>query len=315
MLQTSLPLGNIVGETVKVKPVYARHETFHPRFGWLKKGFDLAKQDPDIFLSEDAPVRLGVGKNMVRSIRYWCNAFKVLEERNSRSDVPSEFGEKLLGNQGWDPFLEDPASLWLLHWNLLKPTCHAAAWYFTFNVFRAVEFTLDDLSKGLRDYTNQEGKNIAESSLKKDVTCILRMYVEQEGKTGPIEDSIDSPFTELGILHTAGESKRYTFRIGAKANLPAEIVAAACLDYAAQITHGAKTIAISRLLYDPGSPGMVFKLSESALCDAIEQVGRQSNLIALSESAGLIQVSFKDDPKELSDDILNQYYSTLRRRG
>jgi len=22
--------------------VFARHETFHPRFGWLKKGFDRA---------------------------------------------------------------------------------------------------------------------------------------------------------------------------------------------------------------------------------------------------------------------------------
>lgn len=50
------------------------------------------------FLQEDAPVRLGVGKNMANSIRYWCNAFKVLEE-----DSPSNFGDCLLGNDGWDP--------------------------------------------------------------------------------------------------------------------------------------------------------------------------------------------------------------------
>ena len=90
--------------------VFARHETFHPRFGWLKKGFDKASQDSGIFLREDAPVLLGVGKNMVRAIRYWCSAFKVLE-----NDSPTDFGTKLLGAGGWDEYLEDPASLWLLH--------------------------------------------------------------------------------------------------------------------------------------------------------------------------------------------------------
>jgi hypothetical protein len=71
--QISLSLDYPETSAAKVNPVFARHETFHPRFGWLKKGFDLAKQDPDIFLREDAPVRLGVGKNMVSAIRYWCN--------------------------------------------------------------------------------------------------------------------------------------------------------------------------------------------------------------------------------------------------
>lgn len=95
---------------VKSQPVFARHETFHPRFGWLTKGFDHAAADPKVFGRDDAPVRLGVGKNMVRSIRYWCHAFKLLA-----ADQPTEFGKQLLGEQGWDTYLEDPASLWLLH--------------------------------------------------------------------------------------------------------------------------------------------------------------------------------------------------------
>ncbi len=112
----------------QLKPIFARHETFHPRFGWLKKGFDRARNNSRIFLAEDAPVLLGVGKNMVRSIRYWCEAFKLLED-----DQPTIFGEALLGDQGWDAYLEDPASLWLLHWKLLETPCLASAWWFTFN--------------------------------------------------------------------------------------------------------------------------------------------------------------------------------------
>lgn len=140
-----------------VLPFFSRHETFHPRFGWLKKGFDKAKNDSEIFRKKEAPVILGVGKNMVRAIRYWCNAFKILVEvarskKRIRYCVPTEFGKKLLSDQGWDPYLEDPASLWLLHWNLLKPPCYAASWYFAFNEFRQREFTADSLLIDLEEY-------------------------------------------------------------------------------------------------------------------------------------------------------------------
>ncbi len=95
----NLSLVNSPNSVTQVNPVWARHETFHPRFGWLKKGFDWAEKDSGIFVQPDAPVRLGVGKNMVRSIRYWCKTFKVLEE-----DRPTDFGRQLFSNSGWDSF-------------------------------------------------------------------------------------------------------------------------------------------------------------------------------------------------------------------
>lgn len=287
-----------------VTPIFARHETFHLRYGWLKKGFDLATQDLGIFNADNAPLRLGVGKNMVRSIRYWCHAFKVLE-----NDQPTPFGNQLLSDQGYDPYLENPASLWLLHWYLLKPTCQAAAWYYTFNLFRGGEFYEQDLTQGLKSYQENLGKITADSSLNKDISCILRMYVQQTLSKGLIEDSIDCPFSQLGLIHTAGEAKRYTFRIGAKTTLPADIIVATCLEYSSFDHSGAKTLNISRLLYDVGSPGRVFKLTEEALCSAIEKVARDNPKITLSDSAGLIQLSFQaDDPLQLAKEILDRYY-------
>ena len=301
----NLSLVNSFDSVTQVNPVWARHETFHPRFGWLKKGFDWAEKDSGIFQSEDAPVRLGVGKNMVRSIRYWCKTFKVLEE-----DRPSDFGKQLFGDNGWDSFLEDPASLWLLHWNLLKPTCEAAAWYFTFFVLRKAEFTASELLTELSEWQNTLDKQVVESSLKKDISCILRMYGSVESKTSFMEDSIDCPFQQLGIIQNAGNNKRYTFKTGAKANLPASVIVATCLEYASWTSQSAKTIAISRLLYDIGSPGMAFKLSENVLCDAIEKVARSNNSLNLSDSAGLIQFSYFCDPKQLAEDILDKYYQS-----
>jgi hypothetical protein len=298
--QIVLDLGKIDAR----KPiVFARHETFHPRFGWLKKGFDRATQDPEIFLREDAPVRLGVGKNMVRSIRYWCAAFKLLE-----NDRPTSFGEQLLGVKGWDPYLEDPASLWLLHWKLLEHPCQATAWDFIFNEFRLVEFTVEDLFYQLCDYRDRVASRIVESSLRKDISCLLRMYVQQPSKAAASEDSLDCPFTELGLIHTAGDSRHYTFRVGAKRSLPAEVTLYTCLQHAKRTAETARTIPIANLLYDRGSPGLVFKLTESAVCEAIERVARRWKTINLTDAAGKLQFVFEDEPITLAEDILNGYY-------
>jgi len=42
--------------------IFARHETFYPRYGWLKKGFEAVHANSNIFLEEDAHIQLGVGK-------------------------------------------------------------------------------------------------------------------------------------------------------------------------------------------------------------------------------------------------------------
>lgn len=283
--------------------IFARHETFHPRFGWLKKGFDCAKEDEKIFLAEDATVRLGVGKNMVKSIRHWCSAFKILE-----NDRPTEFAQQLLAEDGWDTYLEDPASLWLLHWHYLKAPCLGTAWEVIFNQFREVEFTQENLFNYLVKSRDRQSSKIADSSLRKDVSCLLRMYVEQPSKSWQGEDSLDCPFTELGLIHRVGESKYYTFRIGYKPSLPEAIIVYACLDYAARKESSARTIALANLLYDFGSPGLIFKLTESAICRAIEMVSRQFKMIQITDVAGKLQLAFDDEPQTLGDRILQAYY-------
>lgn len=298
-----------------VSPVFARHETFHPRFGWLKKGFDKAIETPDVFLSEAAPSILGVGKNMVKAIKYWCITFKVLEEIKEQGQgsriVPTSFGQNLLSNKGWDPYLEDPASLWLLHWQLLKHPCQATAWYYVFNVFNKNTFGAEEIRDGLVEFKDSSFLNnrILESSVMKDIACILRMYTDHYGNKGIEEDSIDSPFTELGLIHNYGDSRHYVFNTGSKQNLPPSIIVSACLDYVGTIQESAKTISISRLAYEAGGPGLCFRLSESALADAIESIARHSDEIFIADTAGLIQMSFEGEPKILSRKLLDGYYN------
>ena len=65
-------------------PSFAGHQTFAVRSGWLKKGLD-GLSDPTaggatLFTRDDALVTLGVGKNMVQSIRHWLLVTRMAEE-------------------------------------------------------------------------------------------------------------------------------------------------------------------------------------------------------------------------------------------
>ncbi len=302
-----------MGQEAAVKPVFARHETFHPRFGWLKKGFDKTNEENSVFSKESAPVVLGVGKNMVKAIKYWCVAFKVVDESKDNGKYihrPSIFAEKLLQDGGLDPFLENPSSLWLLHWNLFKAPCYAPTWYFTFNEFNKIDFSADDLLFSLKEYKSLQfpKSKIVDSSLKKDVNCLLRMYVERIDHKNLKEDSLDCPFTDLGIINAYTDSKRFTFNFGSKPSLPPEIIVSACLEFAGSFQDDARTISISRLLYDAGSPGQAFKLTESSLSEAIETVSRKAKGIYMTDTAGMIQVAYDSAPSDLSDRILDSHF-------
>ena len=87
---------------------FSGHQTFVVRYGWLEKGYRFVS-DGKSFGSPDAIVDLGVGKNMVSSIRYWIDVCGIV----NGSD-PSELGQRLLDvKSGWDPYLEDNNSITL----------------------------------------------------------------------------------------------------------------------------------------------------------------------------------------------------------
>jgi len=295
--------------------IFARHETFHPRYGWIKKGFDAAIGDPRAFVQDDAHVRLGVGKNMVRSIRYWCHAFKVLQDDpdapgRQRESIPTEFGQYLLGKHGIDPYLEDLGSLWLLHWHLLKSPSAATAWHYTFFANGKPDFSSAELTSQLADYVAAEHPTAraAKSSLKKDATCILRMYGEMPTGNGVSEESIQCPFAELGLLRPTSDGKRYSFRLGAKPGLSDDLIAGVCLDYAAETQSAARTVALTRLLRGDGSPGLAFRLTEADLYGALEMTAQRETSIAITEAAGVIQLSYSEPGDQLSHRMLLRHY-------
>ncbi len=314
-------MSTIATSPVDLQAAFARHETFHPRYGWLKKGFDAAKADPGIFLRDDATTVLGVGKNMVRAIRYWCLAYKVLREeprpdKTRRNNfVPTDFGRRLLGEDGWDPYLEDPGSLWLLHWQLLRSPCRAPSWWAIFNTPRASEFTEDALLEDLRRFRDEHEHfaDIVDGSLDKDMRCLLRMYGSVTQGRDLLEDSVDSPFAELGLIRPIPGAKReWTINTAPKRQLPDDIVVYTCLDYASQDL-SARMIGVAGLARNPGSPGRAFALTETFVGDALARHSEHhAEPISLTHAAGNRQLVIPEHPEEAAATVLDDYY---RRRG
>lgn len=288
-----------------------RHETFTPRYGWLKKGYDRCLENPHVFTDENAIEQLGVGKNMVRSIRYWCMLFRLLEKDEQPGYLrPSEFGRKLLDTEtGWDPYLEDPASLWILHWQIFKPPFRAVFWNMAFAYITLPTFTINELSKAIQDKAaqTQKLKNIAKGSVKRDASCIIRMYASETRE----HSDIRCPFTELGLIVPAlerGDKERYRFATDAKQTLPDWVFMSAVFDFADQWFPEQRSLSLQEIAFAPNSPGLAFRLSESECGQRIDRICHVLDHTSFTYINGIRQVQFDDSPENLVQICLNRYY-------
>ena len=306
------------------KPVFAGHQTFHPRFGWIKKGLDACREDPEVYNAADAPLRLGVGKNMVEAIRFWCLAThvtaKVAHPTRPRTSVsvPTNLGEALLGKNGLDPYFEDPSTLWLLHWQAVSAGSMLPVWWSVFNELPALEFADDDLLR----YCEEEIASTTwsqpnASSIKKDIDCLLRMYSNRQ-QTGrqTIDDLLDSPFREIGLIvpsPTAPHTHRFV--LGPKPTLSNPVIAYACLDYMARSEGASRAISLSRLTADPGSPGRALKLTEAVILEALESEILNHEALQLASPGGASQLIVSADPGATAQDLMVEHHVRRGRKA
>ncbi len=296
--------------------VFSGHETFPFRYPWLKKGYDAVREDSNVFLRDDAITTLGVGKNMVRSIRHWCLATGVLEDDRSAGGMRvTSLGKMLFADRGLDPYLEDPATLWILHWHIARNRSRATTWFWAFNFFHEPEFTRDTLTSALHKWTQTlGGKQVAPSSLKRDVDCFLRTYVaSRHSRSEFTEDSLDCPLIELGLVSQSADSQMFGFRRGTQQGLPDCILLYATLRFWELFSPQSETLALNDLARNPGSPGRLFKIDESSLAERLERIESLTDgALSYGETAGLRQL-YRRKPLE-PNDLLSEAYAVGGKR-
>lgn len=254
------------GLLLPLNPSFAGHQTFALRHGWLKKGFDALLDDAHIFNRPDAPVTLGVGKNMVASIRHWLLATRVAQS-SGRALAATPFGLSLFGaqNDGYDPYLEDPATLWLLHWKLCGPNSEAFTWSWTFNFWREWEWTRDALTDAVAQAASvRVSKALSRETFARDVSVLMQTYIGSDERGQNSEDGLDCPLRDLGLLRR-GFDRRLHFAIGPKPSLPLAVFAWSLGQFWNWKHARSETVSAREIVHGEGSPGVVFKLDEEAV--------------------------------------------------
>src|SRR6266700_8008034 len=261
---------------------FAKHETFYIREGWLFKGMAAIKKAeneghlPSIFLDEDAPERLGIGQNMVRSLRFWMQATGLTEEKLERQRVQrlTSFGEQVWIN---DRYLENDATLWLLHYHLACSEVHATTWYWFFNHYAPSIFDDQHCLESLHNWVISKfsEQEIAIGSLKRDVDCLLQTYVASKTSHTP-EELTESPFSRLRILIRAEDNhqKRYRLERLDPSRLHPLVLLYVLLDRQSNVRKGTSQVGLSDVLLEPMNAGRIFSLTTTALSDLLAELNK-----------------------------------------
>ena len=278
-------------------PQFSGHETFPLRYGWLKKAFDRVAETEDqpenraACWDNDAIARFGVGKNMVASMRHWAKVVGVIEEPAINSVRTTELGRLLFGPKGFDPYMEHPATLWLIHWQL-SARKEKTTWFWAFNHYPAITFERDSLIKRLdRLAKDRDWSRVANTTIKNDVACFIRTYAARQpsGKTGH-DDVLESPLTELGLVKAVGKKDGFRFVRGPKTMLGDGVFTYALIDFWLRSSDAA-TLSFEAIAHAPGGPGRVFLFDENDVADRLAALDDVTDgALRWSETAGLKQV-------------------------
>ncbi|MCS1408250.1 MAG: hypothetical protein M2R45_01423 [Verrucomicrobia subdivision 3 bacterium] len=279
-------------------PQFSGHETFPLRYGWLKKAFDRVTETEDqpenrsACWGDDAIARFGVGKNMVASMRHWAKAAGVIKEPVVNSVQTTKLGRLLFGSTGLDPYMEHPATLWLIHWQLAARE-DKTTWFWAFNHYPAITFERDSLVKRLDHLAKDRNwSRVANTTIRNDVACFICTYVARQpsGRIGH-DDALESPLTELGLIKAIGKKDGFRFVRGPKTTLGDGVFVYALVDFWKHYSPNAATLAFEAIAHAPGSPGRVFAFDEN---DVIDRLAALDNVtegaLRWSETAGLKQV-------------------------
>lgn len=296
------------------RPQFSGHETFPLRYGWLKKTFDavfeLEKQEDkekskDLFLNDDAIARFGVGKNMVSSMRHWATSSNVIIEDENKDIVTTALAKLLLSDDGLDPWMENTSSIWTFHWHLASSSSKAT-YIWLFNHFNNNQFDRGMIAQSLLTLCqNRNWKTSSNATIKRDVECLVRAYVNKPSKLDEFaEDQIESPLAELGLIQSLSRNNTFQVKRGNQPSLGDGVFLYALINFWKKYTKNARTLALETIVYEPCSPGRVLCLDEDSVADRLYKIEKSSNgVLTWSETAGLRQVISNkplDDIDELS---------------
>lgn len=275
---------------------FSGHESFYCKSLWLKKGYDFLSQG-NSFLDKDAVVKLGVGKNMVSSIRFWLKAFGL-----TQNDFPTQLASYILDSEkGQDPYCEDANTLWLLHYSLIR-TQVASLYHLLFIDYQREkkEFDKEALQSYIRRRCNvPEQKNVYnENTVRKDIHVLLHNYISPDNLKS-LED-FSALLIPLNVLQ-CGEKEVYSFRPQDKSSVNFSVILYAMLDIKED-----NTLSIDKIQ----NLSYILGLSVSDFIEMVRDFeDEHPKILHYSDNSGIKNIQFLCQLDKFK--VLDEYYNTL----
>ncbi len=305
-------------EPEKVNFRFSGHESFPCRYAWLPKAYLGIEEKPTLFsIEEDAMVNLGVGKNMARAIRFWVQATGIAAPFKDGGLKVTDFGRALLSKNGFDPFLEDVRTLWLIHWKLSSHVNEPLfAWNYLLNNWHHPEISRTEVLPIFKKKSEQLDRKLSPITLEQHFDVFLHTYVPTRSRKGDIqEDNLDCPLVELELIVKAGErvvdntGKRepiYAFRWEEKPEITPELFDYCLAEYWQMHFPNEQEISFRDVAFSSGSPGQIFKIPEWDIRRRLDDFAKDPNAaFTYVESAALPRIRKNVD---FTDDLLKQIY-------
>jgi hypothetical protein len=282
----------------KTKYTFSGHESFYCKSLWLKKGYDFVSANKD-FNAPSAVVDLGVGKNMVSSIRYWLRAFGLLDEGELTEIADYLFDD----NNGKDPYIEDLGTLWLLHYLLVRTDLASIykLFFVDFHKEKNSEFAKDQLLLFLKrkNADTSYAHLYNENTVRRDIGVLLQNYiVPQLGK--PNED-FSALLINLNLIRqTEDEDKAMYFNMKGKNELIPEMFLYAIIDDKKE----EQIVPFEKLM----DLALIFCLSKTELIDTILLlVEKYPDSLRYTDDGGIKQLFVLKEMDK--NEVLENYYT------
>jgi hypothetical protein len=214
----------------------------------------------------------------------------------------------MLGDDGFDKYLEDLRSIWILHWLLTRAPSRAASWEYLFGLWPRPDFHDAEMISWLGGIAKRDlGRAIPEGAIRRDLQCLLHMYAPPR-RPRTADELVESPFRDLGMMARGqGPSDAWRFSFGPKPGLSPALVVFCCLDFAARDGSGT-AISLSRLAAEPRSPGMVLRISETDIAEALRSHSLLSGELTLTAPLGIQQLGFIGNPAVIAMDVFSREF-------
>lgn len=276
---------------------FSGHDTFHCKQQWLLKGFN----NPNFSTISESIISLGVGKNMVSSVKYWLEAFGITNENNL-----TEFSNLIFSPEvGLDPYLENEGTLWLLQYKLCQKK-YASIFHLLFTEYFDekvnYEFSEEKVIKFILNKLEINGvKSISENTLSNDFKVLIRTYLSSSKDIKNIEEEFNAPLLELNLIEKIESHKYILNKINR--SIPLAILGYCILDMTQeQNSTNLKLEEIKRTI------GNYFCITNECLEDLLSQLHEVSDVFVYTDHAGIATLDIKQNSEELRNKLLNNYY-------